>query len=99
MFPIMAVDVWTVLLLLGVCLLVVFIVLRLSRRKAVKTEDKNEDSCPPEPAPQRFVATEKDVAPTTDVLPEPQALEPLVVPLTKEFPDLANELDPVKEIH
>ena len=91
MFPIMTVDVWTVLLLLGACLLVVLLVFRLSRRKTVKTEDKNEDSRPPEPAPQRFVTTEKDVAPT-DVLPEPQALEPLYVPLTKEFPDLGNEL-------
>ena len=95
-FPILAVDMWTLFLLLIVCLSVVY---TLSRRSSRRSTQKTTNPQPSQPEPQRFVGEEpkedisKDVPtePTTDE-PAPRALEPIVVQLTKEFPGLDNEL-------
>lgn len=95
MFPILAVDMWTLLLLLIVCLSVVYTLSRRSRRSTHKSVDPQ----PSQPEPQRFVGEEpkEDISedvPTEQATdePAPRALEPIVVQLTKEFPGLDNEL-------
>lgn len=96
MFPILAVDMWTLLLLLIVCLSVVY---TLSRRSSRRSTQKPVDPQPSQPEPQRFVGEEpkEDISkelPTEPaaIEPAPRALEPIVVQLTKEFPGLDNEL-------
>jgi len=86
---------WTLLLLLLVCLSVVY---TLSRRSSRSTH-KSVDPQPSQPEPQRFVGEEPKeniskelpTEPAT-IEPAPLALEPIVVQLTKEFPGLDNEL-------